>query len=65
MTQNPAMPEEIFADPPSVFDGSDVWHSVPAVGRVKYIRADLVDAAMKGAYAEGYQDGRDPHGPGV
>ena len=59
------MPEEIFADPPSIFDGSDVWHITPENGRVKYIRADLVDAAMEGAYEEGYQDGRDPHGPGV
>lgn len=65
MIPNLAMPEEIFADPPSIFDGSDVWHSVPAAGRIKYIRADLVDEAMKVAYEEGYQQGRDPNGPGV
>lgn len=60
------MPEKIFADQPSIFDGSDVWHSEPSIGRVEYIRADLVAAridaaiqiAAKGAYEEGYQDGR-------
>lgn len=59
------MPEEIFADPPSTFDGSDVWHSQAGAGRVKYIRADLLEVAMRGAYEEGYNDGRDPYGPGV
>ncbi len=54
------MPDEIFADPPSIFDGSDVWFSEPAKGRVRYIRADLFDEATRNAYEEGYQDGRDP-----
>ena len=63
------MPERIFADAPSTFDGSDVWHSEAHTGRTEYVRADVVekmiDAAIKGAYEEGYNDGRDPYGPGV
>ena len=59
------MPEKIFADPPSTFDGSDVWHSENGKGRVEYIRADLFQEAMKNAYEEGYRDGRDAYGPGV
>ena len=59
------MPDKIFADPPSTFDGSDVWHSENGKGRVEYIRADLFQGAMKNAYEEGYGDGRDAYGPGV
>jgi hypothetical protein len=63
------MPERIFADPPTTFDGSDVWHSEPSKGRTEYIRADAVDKmigeAAKGAYEEGYGDGRDPGGYGL
>lgn len=43
------MPEKIFADPPSTFDGSDVWHSENDKGRVEYIRSDLFQEAMKNA----------------
>jgi len=59
------MPDKIFADPPSTFEGSDVWHSEVGKDRVEYIRADLFQAAMKNAYAEGYGDGRDSYGPGL
>ena len=63
------MPERIFADAPSTFDGSDVWHSEPSDGRTEYVRADVVEkmlnVAMKGAYEEGYGDGRDPGGYGL
>ena len=59
------MPDKIFADPPSTFDGSDVWQSENGKGRVEYIRADLFQEAMKNAYEEGYGDGRDAYGPGV
>jgi hypothetical protein len=55
------MPDKIFADPPSIFDGSDVWHSNPGKDRVEYIRADLFQAACRNAYEEGYGDGRDPY----
>ena len=58
------MPERIFADAPTTFDGSDVWHSEPSKGRTEYIRADAVEKmiseATKGAYEEGYGDGADP-----
>ena len=63
------MPERIFADAPTTFDGSDVWHSEPSKGRTEYIRADAVEKmigeAAKGAYEEGYGDGADPGGYGL
>jgi hypothetical protein len=63
------MPDRIFADAPSIFDGSDVWHSEPSKGRTEYIRADavrkMIEEATKGAYEEGYGDGRDPGGYGL
>ena len=63
------MPERIFADAPSTFDGSDVWHSEAHTGRTEYVRADVVekmiDAAIKGAYEEGHGDGCDPGGYGL
>jgi hypothetical protein len=46
-------PERIWADPPEIFDGMDIWRSDPGGKGVEYIRADLhraeVEAAVKRA----------------
>jgi len=39
--ETPEMPERIFADPPEIFDGSDIWRSEPGGRAVEYVRADL------------------------
>jgi hypothetical protein len=39
--ETPEMPERIFADPPDIFDGSDIWRSEPGGRAVEYVRADL------------------------
>jgi hypothetical protein len=45
-------PERIWADPPQIFDGSDVWHSEPANERTEYIRADIAEAEKRAAVAD-------------
>jgi hypothetical protein len=46
-------PERIWADPPEIFDGMDIWRIDPGGKGVEYIRADLhraeVEAAVKRA----------------
>jgi len=46
MTDANEAPERIWADAPSIFDGSDVWHSEPDECRTEYIRKDVSDAAV-------------------
>lgn len=49
-------PERIWADPPSLFDGVDLWHEKQdgaELTAVEYIRKDASDAAISAARAEG------------
>ena len=53
-------PERIWADPPSVFDGVDLWHEKQdgaELTAVEYIRKDASDAAIAAARAEGVREG--------
>ena len=50
-------PERIWADPPSLFDGVDLWHEKQdgaELTAVEYIRKDASDAAIAAARAEGW-----------
>ena len=49
-------PERIWADPPSLFDGVDLWHEKQEgaeLTAVEYIRKDASDMAIAAARAEG------------
>ena len=37
-------PERIWADPPTTFDGMDIWHEEPCDVATEYVRADLYAA---------------------
>ena len=37
-------PERIWADPPTTFDGMDIWHEEPCDVGTEYVRADLYAA---------------------
>ena len=53
-------PERIWADPPSLFDGVDLWHEKQdgaELTAVEYIRKDASDAAIAAARAEGVREG--------
>lgn len=53
-------PERIWADPPSLFDGVDLWHEKQdgaELTAVEYIRKDASDAAVAAARAEGVREG--------
>ena len=53
-------PERIWADPPSLFDGVDLWHEKQdgaELTAVEYIRKDASDAAIASARAEGVREG--------
>ena len=52
-------PERIWADPPSLFDGVDLWHEKQdgaELTAVEYIRKDASDAAIAAARAEGVRE---------
>ena len=44
-------PERIWADPPTIFDEMDCWHSDPHETRTEYIRADLARPTLTQALA--------------
>lgn len=53
-------PERIWADPPSLFDGVDLWHEKQEgaeLTAVEYIRKDASDTAIAAARAEGVREG--------
>jgi hypothetical protein len=45
-------PERIWADPPEIFDGMDIWRSDPGGKGAEYIRADLHRAEVEALRAE-------------
>lgn len=50
----PDMPERILADPPEIFDGSDIWRTDPGGRATEYVRADLYrDATMQALASSG------------
>ena len=53
-------PERIWADPPSLFEGVDLWHEKQEgaeLTAVEYIRKDASDAAIAAARADGVREG--------
>lgn len=53
-------PERIWADPPSLFDGVDLWHEKQEgaeLTAVEYIRKDASDTAIAAARADGVREG--------
>ncbi len=44
MTSENKAPERIWADPPTTFDGMDIWREEPCDVATEYVRADLYAA---------------------
>lgn len=45
-------PDRIWADPPEIFDGCDIWCGWPNERGTEYIRADLIPAMIAEAVAK-------------